>query len=238
MYLRDLAQRLARRWYLVAVGLIAVAGLCVLVFRLVPPTYEARANLLLLPSETASQDGGNPFLLLGGLAQPLDVMTRTMDATTTRTAILGKDSPEDYVVEPDPLSKSPILTVLATAPTEEGALEVLGAVISQAFTTLDQVQSELEVAQEDRITMMQLTVDDHAEVDTKDQIRALVAVGAGGIAGVALLTGLLDSLLMNNRQRRLTTESDDDTPVSTAPAEDAPTRMRQRRSSLVDSDVR
>ncbi|TRW43573.1 Wzz/FepE/Etk N-terminal domain-containing protein [Georgenia yuyongxinii] len=205
MYLRDLAKGLIRRWYYVVVGVLLVAGLGVLTLTVVPPTFEARANVLLVPPQTSVTNGDNPFLMLGGLTQPLDVVAKTLDADITRQALLDDAPGADYVVEPDSTSNSPILVVEATGATSAQALEVLHDVLDAVPTTLQELQGELEVAPPSQVTSMTLTVDERATAVQKERLRVVLAVSAVGLAGVVLLIGLLDGILIARRRLRTAT---------------------------------
>jgi hypothetical protein len=204
MYLRDLSESLVRRWYLVLAGLVVVAGLGLLTYTQVPATYTARANVVLLPPESTVSPGGNPYLYLGGLNQALDVLTRKLDASSTRDPILAANPSGSFVVSPDTTTTGPILAVEASAPSPAGALSVLSAVLHAVPDALVALQEELGVAPSSQITSLTLTADESATTNGRSQLRVVIAVVAVGLVGTALLIGLIDGLLLTrDREREL-----------------------------------
>lgn len=202
MYLRNLSESLLRRWYLVVVGLCVVAALAAVTYVKVPPTYEANANVVLLPPKTTVVEGGNPYLYLGGLSQALDVLTRSIDGDTTREGILGGRKDIDYAVEPDRTTAGPILVIQATGPTVKDTLTVLNAVLDAVPVNLRKLQDDLQVTPTSQITSMTLTVDQKPTVVGKDRLRAVIGVAGIGAAGMALLIGAIDGFLLSRARRK------------------------------------
>ncbi len=240
MYLRNLRDSLRRRWYMVVVGMIMVGGLGALTYVEVPPTYEATASVVLLPPSSAVPVGDNPFLYLGGLAQALDVLTRAIDADSTRETVLHGDSALDYTASPDSSSAGPILAVGATGPTEQATLDVLSSVLATIPVTLNQLQEDLSVQTESRISSTIITVDQKATTVGKARIRAVVAVvGAAGTL-ILLLIGALDGLLLSRRQGEHAAVADESTDADEHEGEDdrqnAAGAVRARGSAASDDE--
>jgi hypothetical protein len=230
MYLRNLSESLLRRWYLVIVGMCAVAALAALTYVHVPPTYQANANVVLLPPKTSVVEGGNPYLFLGGLSQALDVLTRSIDGDTTREGILGSRKDLDYAVEPDRTTAGPILVVQATGPTVKETLTVLGAVLNAVPVNLRQLQNGLQVSPSSQITSMTLTVDQKPTIVGKDRLRAVVGVAGIGAAGVCLLIGAVDGILLSRARRK-------DRTAESRPVATGPTHTRSPSASVDSTDV-
>lgn len=200
MYLRDLSRSLARRWYFVVAGLVVLAGLGLATYTQVPPTYAATANAMLLPPASTVEPGGNPYLYLGGLGQALDVVSRSLNSSTTRGPIEAANPSGTYNTYPDTNTSGPILVIDSTASTAEATLAILDAALATVPTELAGLQTQLGVAPSAQITSLTLTVDQEAATVGKGRLRAVVAVVAVGTAALALLIGMLDSLLLD-RQR-------------------------------------
>lgn len=201
MYLRDLRRALLRRWYFVIVGLLMVAALGVVTYRVVPATYSASANVVLLPPDTSVAPGANPYLYLGGLTQALDVLTRSINADATSGPILDRHPGAEFEATTD-AGSGPILVVTATAPTAEATLAVLNEVLDAVPVSLVDLQQQLGVGRLSQITSLNLTVDQRATASGRGQIRAVVAVVAIGGAGLVLLIGLLDGLLLARKREQ------------------------------------
>lgn len=226
MYLRDLVGSLTRRWYLAVVGVLLVAGLGWLTFGWVSPTYGARANVLLLPPQSSLEPGDNPFLGLGGLGQPLEVLARLLDSDATRSDLLEDFPGADYVVAEDSSTNSPILLVESQASTPEAALGTLEAVLASVPATLGELQDKLEVPPDAQVTSTDLTVDAEASPDSGSQMRAVLAAVALGGTTVVLAVGMIDGVLL---ARRKPAEVEGDDALLRAPTDREPTRRRGRR---------
>ncbi len=61
---------IARRWYVVLLGLLLTAGLAFGAMLTTPSEFKSRALILLLPSDEAVGEGGNPFLVLADSSSP------------------------------------------------------------------------------------------------------------------------------------------------------------------------
>lgn len=202
MYLRDLRQNLLRRWYLVAVGVALTGMLSWLAYGAVAPTFQARANVILLPPESSVEPGGNPYLYLGGLDQALDVLVRALNSDDVAASVREDHPGATYQVGRDESTSGPIVLVEATGSTAESTTGALEAVLALLPETLEGLQQELGVAPTSQITSQPLTVDDEPEVSQKSRLQIVGALAGAGLAGTVLLTGALDALLAA-RARRL-----------------------------------
>lgn len=199
MYLRDLFAGLRRRWYLVIVSLLLSGLLAWYVFSLVPVTYSAKLSVLLLPPQTATEEGGNPFLNLSGMAPAMDVLTRRVDADAVRTPLEEQFPDAEYVVFADSSTSGPIVVAETTALTAPVALDVLEAVNAQLVTAMDSMQAELGVPAPARITLTNVSVDAKATIDTSTRTQLVLAAGVGSLGIMILLIGVIDGLIMARR---------------------------------------
>jgi hypothetical protein len=201
MYLHDLIRSLLRRWYLVLFGLLLTAGLAWAAFQTIPVTYESRASMVLLPPKISTEPDGNPYLYLGGLGQALDVLTRSLDADAERERLEDAHPEATYEAIADTTTSGPIMLITSTASTPAGARNLTAAVLEAVPTVLSDLQTDLGVPVDSRITVMTLSVDTAATVDAKLRTQALGALIAAGVTLTILLTGLLDGLLRSRRSR-------------------------------------
>ena len=210
LFFRDLRAGLRRRWYLVIVGVLVTLTAGAAVFRVVPPTYEASASVILVPPDGSIPTGANPYLYMGGLTTTVDVLSRSLSDEQTRRAILGGGKSLDYSATPDPTSAGPILLVKASGPTPQAAMATLKTVVAKVPSTLSHIQSSLGIAYHAAITSMTLTQDDKAKPVQKTRIRATLAATAASAAVVLLLIGLIDGLLLRRAGRRQSLDADGD----------------------------
>jgi hypothetical protein len=208
LFFRDLRAGLRRRWLLALLGLFLTLGAGAAVARMIPPTYQAAASVILVPPSGAMPVGSNPFLYMGGLATTVDVLSRSLSDEQTRQSILGTDTALDYTATPDPTSAGPILQVTASGPTPEAAMATLATVVAKVPSSLAQVQSTLGIDSKTAITSMTLTHDDKAKAVQKTRIRATLAVTAVFAGLTLLLIGLIDGLLLRRAARKTADASD------------------------------
>ncbi|MGV8978124.1 MAG: hypothetical protein ACOH17_08780 [Cellulomonas sp.] len=215
MYLSDLVKGLSRRWYLVVLGLLATAALCVGAVRLVPVDYVAQSSVLLLPSSSTVGTGGNPYLALGGLQGAADVLARAMTDDTISTQIAPPGSTAKYTVERDTTTNGPMLIIMATDVTNAGAVATLDAALTRAPKVLSQLQSSVGAPSNTLIELGTITQDTVALPEIKSQLRAVILAGVVGLALTVFGTNVLDALLIRRRGNRRST------PTSAPPAEAA-----------------
>jgi hypothetical protein len=199
MFLRDLYTRARRRWYFVVAGLLITAGMSFWVFRVAPVTYEATANVALIPPPTAVISGDNPFLYMGGLDQAMGVLTVKVNSDAVRGPIEDAYPGAEYTTEHDATTSGPIVRVKVSGDTSATTLEVLNRVLKVMPATIASLQDELSLPQASRITLLTLGVDKDTTVAAEARTRALLVVAALGLGGTLLLTGLADKRLLRRR---------------------------------------
>ena len=202
MHLSDLLKGLGRRWYVVALGLLATAALCFGAMRLVPVDYVAQSSVLLLPSSTTIGTGGNPYLALGGLQGVADVLARAMTDDAISAQIAPQGGTAKYTVERDATTNGPMLIIVATDVTRAGALATLDATLAQAPKVLSQLQKSVGAPSDALIGLGTITQDTIAQPVIKSQLRAVILSGVVGLALTVFSANLLDALLIRRRGTR------------------------------------
>ena len=193
---------IARRWYLVLVGVLFTGMLCAAANQLVPPSYDSQGSMVLMPPSAAVGEAGNPYLQLGGMSEAMDVLVRQTSAAAIREPILERYPSSTYVVEPDRTTTGSIIVVNATAETPEESLQLLDDAMATLPATLTRMQDELDVIPEQRIDTRAVVVDTEAALNVKQTIQIVALAGLAGLAGTLMLTALLDGFLTRRRQRR------------------------------------
>jgi hypothetical protein len=193
MNLRDLLGAVRRRWYVVIVGLLLTAGMCVGATKLVPVEYTAGSSVLLLPPNSTVGTGGNPYLSLGGLQGAVDVLGRAMTSEQVVTELTGGSPDETYTFEADATTSGPLLVLAVKSRSSDGALGLMQSVLDRAPTVLRDLQTEVNAPTESLITMSVIAQDSTVEVDRKSQLRALIVVLAVGLALTFFATLLFDT---------------------------------------------
>lgn len=205
MGIRDIFGAMARRWYVVLIGIVLTVGAGWQIYQANPPEYTARGLVLFLPpvgdptlEETA---GANPFLQLAGL----DLTARVVVATYSSTAFaeeLEEISPYAEVeVNIDDSTRGGIVAVNVKDRGEKRALRTLDYVTGSVSERLTSLQQEVGVAEKDAVRSMLLAKDTEAKPDFQSLIRVLVIVIGGGL-GATLATALVLDVILVRRQRR------------------------------------
>ncbi|MEJ2579695.1 MAG: hypothetical protein P8Z68_11485, partial [Kineosporiaceae bacterium] len=192
---------LSRRWYAVLIGLLLTAGLAGLTTVLVPMSYTAEAQILLLPPKPA-EGPGNPYIDLGGLNGVGDAVGRALNDATTLEALRRSGASAEFTVEPDTLAAAPILLISATDPNPDDAVKTMRALIQQVPIRLQQMQVSQGIAASAQITSTVLSQSAKAEAQFKSQLRALLVAIAGGLTMTWLGTALLDAWLRRRQNNQ------------------------------------
>jgi hypothetical protein len=202
-------QRARRRWYVALIGLLVTVGLVVVVTGLVPATYSATTQLVLLPphsqegSAGAGSDSGrpdNPYLGLAELASMTDVVSRAMMDETSAKTLVKVGVTGTYGVQRDTMSAAPILLVTVEDTVPSRASEGLQAVAKEVLRTLSRLQADSSIAQESRITVTEVARPSSPVKSGKGQIRALGVTLVGGLIMTVLATSFVDALILRRRR--------------------------------------
>jgi hypothetical protein len=192
---------LARRWYVVLAGVLAVLALCWGTLVLVPARYEVTSSVLILPPKTLV-DGkpANPYLSLGGLDGIADVLSTAIGDTSVEEAVQRAGLDVEYTIERDPALASPVvmLNVLGTSP--KTALNAQALLLDQLPVKLEDLQEAVGVPDATRITSTVITEDGTPKANRKSQIRAVLVVAGVGLGGTYLAASVLDGVLLNRRR--------------------------------------
>lgn len=233
MYLRDLMRSLARRWYFLIVGLLVTAGLAFAAFRVIPVTYESQASLVLLPPKTSTQTVGNPFLLLGGLSQAVDILTRTVQADQVSGPLLEGNPGASFTIDADRSTTGPIILITSTAPTAAESLAMTADVAAAVPKSLTALQTSLVVPTNSRIGVMTLTVDEKGTLDAKSRTEAVLGIAAAGVVLSVFLIGLIDGLLRSRRRRGVRVS---ERPAMSSVPPEQPDALEESASAEADGD--
>jgi len=199
---REILSALARRWYVVVIGVLLTVGAGWYVYTESSPEYTARGLVLLLPAEgEAELAGSNPFLGLGGLELPARVLVATYSNSSFQEEVAEVSPTAEVEVSIDESTRGPVIVVEARDVGIDRTLSTLDYVIGTVGDRLDELQSEVGVDETAVVRSMVLTVDTAAEPDFQSLIRLLVIVGGGGIA-VTLIAALVIDVLVERRTRR------------------------------------
>ena len=141
-------------------ALILPAGLCFGVTQMVPPSYEIKAMMLVLPPKSTAGKGGNPFLALGGLGSVADVVSRAMMDGNTVKSLVAMGADDKFQVIQDATSAGPVILITSSghSPAESG--KTLRIVKEQIPIKLLKLQKATRVPERSLITVNLLSQDE------------------------------------------------------------------------------
>lgn len=198
----EVLRALGRRWYIVVVGLLTTAGLVYGAYVATPPEYNARALALLLPSEEAVGEGGNPLLTLGGLEQPAGILVAYFSSSAARAEIEELSPTAEYIVGIDDSTRGPVIAVDVIDVSPESTMTVLNHLLERLPEELERLQNEVEAPPESAIGVMVLTADQEAHPDLSGTIRLMIVALVIGVVATGFLGYGFDSLMQRRSLRR------------------------------------
>jgi hypothetical protein len=175
----SLPRILLQRWYVVLIGIVATVGLVVGASTTVKPTYQASANVLLVPPP--SHVGGNPYLELGGLEPVADVLARSLVDDTTAQLLTSQGLTGTYKAARDLSVSGPVLVLIGQGTSAAEALEMMRGIAQQVAPQLLKLQLAAGVSSAARLTTEALNTPTKATAITKSQMRAEVAAAILGL---------------------------------------------------------
>lgn len=210
---------IARRWYVVALGLLLTAGLTFGAMLATPSEFKSRALVLLLPAEEAVGEGGNPFLMLAGLEQPASLVTAYFTSTGAQEEVAARSATASYLVAIDAGTRGPVILVEVTDTTAAQSLATLDYLTERIPEELQRLQDEVRATEDSRIGSMLLTRDAEAVEDNSAMIRIVIAALAVGLAGTGFLAVAVDSFLARRSTRRAQDDPEPESDVRPAAAD-------------------
>jgi hypothetical protein len=217
MTLSNLRLALLRRWYLVLTGVAATVGLCYAATIAVPLSYQAEADVLLLPPTGAgAAAGSNPYLALGGLQSLADVVSRAASDTANITALRQDGVTGQISITRDLSTNGPVILVTAKSPSAGQALAAVNTSVATLEPILKGLQQDARVSPANQATALLIQRSSDATVVRKSQIRAMVVAGTVGAVLTVLAAAATDGLAMRRRLHGRQRPVPDD-PASVAP---------------------
>jgi hypothetical protein len=198
-----LRRALLKRWYLVLAGLAATMVLCFGAMKAVPVSYEASADSLLVPAVATTGGGQNPYLAVGGLTAPADVLAKAMGDVSILTSLRKAGISGSYAVSRDMSTNGPMVLVTAKDKTAAGALATLNAVVARLGPTMQRLQDSLSppVPARYQLTVHPVLSAKSASPLRKSQIRALFVAAAAGLIGTVFGVALFEGFVIRRQAR-------------------------------------
>lgn len=195
-WLREMLQGLLRRWYIFLGLLLFVMISAYMAYQAVPNSYSAKASMVLMPPQSSVGANGNPYLLLGGMSQALDLLSAKLTAAETQVPIAAANPNISFDILPDRTNSAPVLLATVRGENQTEVMEALDDVQAAIPRTLTALQDSQAVPASSRIGLMALVRDTKPASDTKSKTVSVLFTAGGGAMLAVLLTGLIDGRLL------------------------------------------
>ncbi|SHJ85853.1 hypothetical protein SAMN02745244_03431 [Tessaracoccus bendigoensis DSM 12906] len=201
MTLLQTIRLLLRCWYALVVGFILTGALVVGVWSVVSPTYSRTSTQLLLPGSGTIPEDSNPYLFLGGLSPAADVLVRGLGSDNVINGVVEGQPPTTVEVMRDPSTSGPVILITVESESDTAAEFVLKQMNERAVSMLEDLQTQEDIPENERISMVSVTVDQEGTPKQRRRIMLTGAVGAVGLAGTVMTAALLEGILRARRER-------------------------------------
>jgi hypothetical protein len=194
-----------RRWYVVLLGVLATTGLVLIAAQVVPTTFRAESNVLLLPPVPPNNPAGNnPYLGLAGYDAFADVVARAMTDTHAVQNLQADGVTDTFDVARDVTTNGPVIVVSVSGQDQRRVLSELGTVVGAIPTVLATLQNDASVPTRYQFTSEAITHPQKASAVHKTQLRAMLVAVVAGLFLTALSVVSSDRLLRRWRRTRST----------------------------------
>lgn len=228
MDVANVVRVLLRHWFMVLIGLTLTLGSAYAVYKVIPRTYEATAQTMLLLRPTASNPDleTSPFLYLpDGVTALARVVAVIPNTPEYRESMEAEGFEPNYTVALP--TRDPIVVFTVEGADPENALLTRDELVARFMADLDRVQEEEGVP--DR-QWAHLRVLHSSDVPTTQSGTALQ--GAAGVVGLGGLLTLLGVALLERRShRRVVKHSRESEDLRAFRAEEDPGGSPPRRRS-------
>jgi capsular polysaccharide biosynthesis protein len=185
---------LRRRWYVVLTGFVVLIGAALVTVFVVPTTYQASGQLvLLLPAQSKVKESPeNPYLNLApGLNVVGSLIASTLTTKESQRNLEAAGFKAEYSVALNP-ETGPILEVSAKDSDPALAIATRDEVIRRLDAELLRIQTEADVPARQFISARPNGVTSVAEVLPGSKIRALAAIAGLGVSLTLFIAFVID----------------------------------------------
>lgn len=205
MFVSRVAQVLRRQVVLALVGLLATGAAAFAVFRSTPPSYSLTATVLLLPPSLPDAKTGqsaNPYLQLGGLSGPAEVLARALSDPAVQQEAASSGLSRDFEVARDFLTSAPVVLVTIQDTDLTRARATRDWLLDRLPKTLMQLQASVKVPPAAMMTSTVISPEGEITRSSKTTLRLLLVVVAAGLLATLVVATVLDTLRRERSRKR------------------------------------
>jgi capsular polysaccharide biosynthesis protein len=197
----EVMKTLRKRWAITLVLLVLTIAATGGAFKALPPTYQAKANVILLPSATvAKTTGGNPFLAFDStLNEAADVIRYEVTDTRTGLALQAAGYTQGYTITDAFDTAAPVLLITVTGKNSAAVENTLTGVTNEISTKLAAEQTDLTA--ENKIRSEVITFSPQPTAVSSKKLRSVLVVLAVGILLTFAVPLTVDAAATRRRRR-------------------------------------
>lgn len=184
---------LLRRWVIVVVGLVVSLAAAFGVYKVIPRSYEATSEVMLLLRPTANNPNYtvSPFLYLpDGLNTLGRVLMTTLNTPEARASMASDGFRAGYTIELQ--RQGPIVGFTVVGPDLTNTLETRAELMRRFESELSRIQKDEEVPSRQLAHTRVLEASDHVSVVSEDAFRGAAGTGVAGMALTLLVIALVE----------------------------------------------
>jgi hypothetical protein len=222
----DLLKILRKRWKLTASLFVLTLVATIGALMALPWSYQAQANVLLLPSNTMAKPfGGNLYLAFSyTLTQTANVVQLEVTDDKTGAALAAQGYTASYSVDQAPNATAPVLLVTVTGKNPGLVENTLTGVTKELTAELHTDQAS--VRPDSRITDQVIAFSQTPSRMTSKKSRPVVGVFAGGLVLVIGIPAIIDAIAVRRSTRRSRQGRDNDAARWTPETQERPLHQR------------
>lgn len=192
--------------------LITTAGVAGVV-RFFPPERVVKATVLLVPPAGTPRAGGplpNPYLQMGGLGAPVEVLARSLNDPKIRKDIEARHPKVTYSAERDQNSSAPILLITVEGAERDQVQQVRDELLDLTPKSLANLQNDINVVPDYRITSTIVSAENDGSMSLRSSIRAALVVDAIGMLLTLAIATFVDRRRRSDQEREAPETADRD----------------------------
>ncbi len=204
MFIRRVVEVLRRQLVVALVGLLVTGVAAFAALRSTPPSYSLTATVLLLPPSLPDSKTGqsaNPYLQLGGLSGPAEVLARAVNDPAVQQEAVGLGLSQDFEVARDFLTSAPVVLVTVQDTDLTRARATRDWLLDRLPETLLQLQASVKVPPAAMMTSTVISPEGEVSRLNNATLRLLLVVVAAGLLATLVLATVLDTLRRERSSR-------------------------------------
>jgi len=193
---------LRRRWVVTTVMLVLTLTVSVAAYAKLPATYQAKSNVIVLPSQDLAKGyGGNPYLAFNStLNQTADMIRYEVTDLGTAQSLQAGGYTQGYTITDAFDTAAPVLLITVSGKDKAGVEHTLSGVTQEISTKLTQQQAS--IPSYDRIRTSVISFTSQPTAVSSKKLRSLMIVVAICLLFTFAVPIIIDTIVLRRQDRR------------------------------------